>query len=577
MILDELQTLLRKKKLNGYIITRNNIFLGQDLLDEENQIMNLTGFTGSAGTLIATPEKAFLFVDGRYEIQAAQEVDTDKVEVVCGQGNLLNRWFMNSNNAGKKSKFAFNSQTNSIHQIESWRKAFPEITFVEDNSKIFNNNLNIKAAVAFEHKIEFAGIDRTEKLSQISGLLNKTSSDAFLFTSADSVSWLLNLRSDCLPDTPIIRAFTLVDKFGNTTLFADNLHFDFNLEEYINIVPMSKLEKELAKFKKNKIGIDIVNTPYFISSIFKDKKINTFTMLDPCISLKAVKNPVEIQGIEAAHLRDGVAMVKFLCWLDNNYKGKTELDIVEKLHSFRAEQENFYSESFGTIAGFGSNGAIVHYQPNEKTNKKLDEGSMLLLDSGAQYFDGTTDITRTIALGLPTSEMIDNFTLVLKSHITLASSYFPENTGGVSLDKIARSVLWQHGKDYNHGTGHGVGCFLNVHEGPLNMGKQSSPYHMAENMVVSIEPGYYKEGNYGIRIENLAKITNASRPDFEQKSLKFKILTLAPIDKNLINKYLLSSGEISWLNNYHKEVFEKISPFINDEEKSWLKDACSPL
>lgn len=577
MTLQDLQILLKKKKLNGYIITRNNMFLGQDLLDEENQIQNLTGFTGSAGTLLATPEKAYLFVDGRYEIQAAQETDAAKVEVVCGQGNLLFQWLSNPQNITTKAKFAFNSWTNSIRQVKQWKKFFPEISFIEDNSKIFDNNLILKTADVFEHKIEFAGIDRTEKLSQITDFLNKTKCDAYLFTAADSVSWLLNLRSNSLPDTPIIRAFALVDKFGNTTLFADNLNFDFALEDYIKVAPMKYIDKELAKYKKHKLGIDENTAPQFVASLLEHNKINVFTTADPCLALKAVKNPIEIQGMEAAHLRDGVALVKFLAWLNQNWQGKTELDIVDKLHSFRAEQENFYSESFGTIAGSSSNGAIVHYRPSEKTNKKLEQNSLLLLDSGAQYFDGTTDITRTIALGKPTTEMIDNFTQVLKAHIALSSSYFPEGTGGYSLDKVARSVMWQAGKEYNHGTGHGVGCFLNVHEGPQNLGKLGSPYPIAPNMVVSIEPGYYKEDAYGIRIENLARVVNADRPDFEQKSLKFKILTLAPIDKNLINKYLLGNGEISWINNYHQEVYEKISPLVNEAEKSWLKEACSPL
>lgn len=276
-------------------------------------------------------------------------------------------------------------------------------------------------------------------------------------------------------------------------------------------------------------------------------------------------------------MRDGVAMVRFLHWLSGNWPGKTELDVVKKLHDFRAQGENYWSESFGTIAAAGPDGAVVHYQPAAETDRKLEEGSLLLLDSGAQYFDGTTDITRTIALGTPSPEMCDNFTLVLKAHIALASQKFIDGTDGMSLDKIARSPMWNEGKDYKHGTGHGVGCFLNVHEGPQNIGMYSSSYPLRKNMILSVEPGYYQEGAYGIRIENLVRVAACEQTDFAKDFLEFKILTLCPVDKQPVNKYLMSSGEISWLNNYHKQVYERLSPFLNASEKNWLKDACSPL
>lgn len=576
MTLEEFQSILKKHKLDAYIVTRGNMFIGQDLLVEENRIQDLTGFTGSAGTLIVTPNKAFLCVDGRYDIQAAQQTNPAEVEILTGSRQNVYKW-LNTLNNNKTYKVAYNSWTNGIKEVANWKRSFANITFIPDPSEIFDNNLNLKKTRVFEHKSEFAGVESIEKIAEITRYNQQQKLDAFLFTAADSVSWLLNLRSDALPDTPIFRAFALVDISGRVTVFADNIKLDFTPSPDIDFQPFKNLEKILKTYKKKSIGIDFDGAPQIIASLCEKHKVNYRNRFNPTLLSKAIKNPVEISGIEASHLRDGTTLCKFLYWLENNLSGLTELDVVTKLHEFRSQGENFWSESFGTIAGFGENGAIVHYQPTPETNRTLVPGSLLLLDSGAQYFDGTTDVTRTLPVGNPSSEMIDNFTLVLKAHIALASACFPQRANGVSLDKIARSVMWQQGKDYNHGTGHGVGCFLNVHEGPQNMGNLSSQHTIMENMILSIEPGYYKEGAYGIRIENLARVTAVENPDFSEPFHQFKILTLCPIDKRLVNKYLMSSGEISWLNNYHQEVFEKISPFLNKDETNWLKDACSPL
>lgn len=577
MTLEELQTALQKHKLDAYIVTRNNMFIGQDLLDEENQILNLTGFTGSAGLLIVTPHDATLLVDGRYEIQAAQEVDPQKVQILCGQGKLFYKW-LSTHIGANKLKIAYNSWTNDINNILHYEEHASEATFIADDSKIFDNNLVLKPSNIFQHKIEFSGVENDEKIATITKFLNQHNLDAYLVTSADNASWLLNIRAACLPHSPIVRAYALVDKSGEVTLFGNHLNFDFDPESKFNILPISALEKSFSQYKNKIISLNYSSTPQQILNILDKHKVQNNNWLAPNIRQnQAIKNPIEISGIEKAHLQDGIALCKFLFWFSQNFEGQTELDIVNKLHNFRTCQENFFSESFGTIAGFGSNGAIVHYQPTTETNKVLVLGSLLLLDSGAHYYNGTTDVTRTLAVGKPNQEMIDNFTLVLKSHIALSSVYFPTQTSGQSLDKIARSVMWREGKDYKHGTGHGVGCFLNVHEGPQNMGLSGSVFPINENTILSIEPGYYKEGHYGIRIENLVRVIVANNPKLEKEFLQFKILTLAPIDKRLVNKYLMSSEEIFWLNNYHQEVFEKVSPFINEDEKDWLNDVCSPL
>ena len=274
-----------------------------------------------------------------------------------------------------------------------------------------------------------------------------------------------------------------------------------------------------------------------------------------------------------AHLRDGATVTSFLCWLEQHWPETDELGVVAKLHEYRCRQQNFFSESFDTIAGFGSNGAIVHYQPRPQTNRKLSSGSLLLLDSGAQYLDGTTDTTRTIALGTPSPEQIDDYTRVLQAHIALSTAIFPEKTTGRALDALAREPLWRHGLDYAHGTGHGVGCFLNVHEGPVGISTTYSDTPLQAGMITSIEPGYYKAGHYGIRIENLVEVIPAGREGF----LAFSPLTLIPYDRRLINKSLLSPEELDWLNHYHRHVKQSLSPLLPPDERQWLEQACTPL
>ena len=295
---------------------------------------------------------------------------------------------------------------------------------------------------------------------------------------------------------------------------------------------------------------------------------------DIITELKAVKNTTELKGIRSAHLRDGVAMTKFMYWLSKNYKGKTETEIAEKLLSFRKKELNFYSESFATIAGFGKNAAIVHYHAPTKGSAVLKKNNILLLDSGGQYYDGTTDITRTFALGTPSTDMIEKNTLVLKAHIALATAVFPQKTSGNELDLIARQSLLKQGLDYEHGTGHGVGYFSNVHEGPASISVHAkNPAPLKAGMVTSIEPGYYKENAFGIRIENLYYVKTAKNPKF----LNFEVLTLVPLDKKLINKYLLTAEEITWLNEYHKQVFLSLKKYLTKQELEWFKDICAPL
>lgn len=559
MTIDDIQQKLKQESLDAYIIGYENRFLGQDILPQEHKIKYLCGFSGSAGMLAVTADKVFLFVDGRYELQARQEVDTNKISVVNQTPCLENvLCFLKQQ---KVQKIGFDGWSVAAGEIAENESLFPKLQLVDVGTWV---DLEAKSIVEVKERSSvYAGASREDKLRLLIDIMQAGGADYYLVTAADSVSWLLNIYAKDLQCSPVVRAYALIDKNGEVKLIADNLQTDFQ------VCTFGEFENWL-KTQTAKILYTAASIPSRLKKILK----NGVPVQDICQLQKAEKNETELQGMINCHWRDGVALVKLLYWLQNNWRGKTELEVVQKLHELRQEQNLFFEESFETIAGAAENGAIVHYQPTEKTNRKLQENNLLLLDSGGQYFDGTTDVTRTVALGIPSAEMIHDFTLVLKGHIALERAIFPKETSGVQLDALARLPLWREGKDYKHGTGHGVGCFGNVHEGPNRISNKGSMYGFKANMVTSIEPGYYKENAYGIRIENLVY----SKPSKKYENfLEFEILTLVPIDKKLIDVYLLDAGEQDWLNNYHRKVYESLAACVNDDEKKWLKESCSPL
>lgn len=560
-----IQEIQKQMVTDAVLIFRNNQFLGQDILDSENQILKLTGFSGSAGTLVITRSHAFLFVDGRYEIQSKQQTNAAEITVIVENGEQnLSKWLKEN---FCKAAIGYNPWQISEKQLQNFKKLLPDSSFCP-NPQI----IPTPRATAFEHDTAYTGETAEKKIAHVAGLIAVSGADAFLFAAADSVSWLTNLRSNALPDTPVVRAMALLTKEGKLTLFADNLRLPADCK--FNKLPLSRLKKELKAFTKHKISLDLKTTPAAVAEMCRKLKINIANHADNCTFLKSQKNTTELQGMVNAHIRDGEAICRFLSWLEKHHTGKNEMDIVRKILALRKKQELFYSVSFGTIAGAGANAAIIHYQPTDENHALLAENSVLLLDSGGQYLDGTTDITRTIAIGTPPEEMKEKFTIVLKAHIALASLKFPYHTSGTRLDAVCRSVMWRDGLDYKHGTGHGVGHFLNVHEGPQNMGASGNTYPLKPGMVLSIEPGYYQEKAFGIRIENLYYIAEDDKaPEF----LKFIPLTLAPIDLRMINEYLLTDGEKEWLNDYHHKVLETLAPKLSGKEKDWLEKACAPL
>ena len=563
--LTEIRQKMQKSNLDAYIVTHGNQFIGQDILPSENKLLSLCGFSGSAGMLCITKEKAYLWVDGRYELQARQETDNNLINIIDDTPRFKNVCELLK--AEEMQHIGYDAWNHSVAEMEFIKRKYPEMEF-NDVGNLTSEPICHKIQI-LPRDIKFCGASFAEKFIDLQNLINEREADYFLLTSADSVSWLLNIYARDLPYSPIVRAYALISKNGDVKLFGDNLQTEIPHDT------LTQLTDFLAKNQTAKILCDAHTTPEKIKLSNTDKYL-LIKAADICQFKKAQKNQTELQGMINCHIRDGVALVKFLSWLENNYQGLSEYDITEKLHQFREKQEHFFSESFATIAGFGANGAIVHYQPHKNTAAFLQDNNLLLLDSGAQYYDGTTDVTRTIALGIPTEEAITDFTYVLKAHISLARAIFPVGTPGIKLDILARSQVWQNSADYKHGTGHGVACFGNVHEGPISISSGSSDYGFLPNMITSNEPGIYRANNYGIRIENL-QYTQLTQKNTYGDFLNFIPLTKVPIDKHLINVYLLNNGERAWLNDYHQNVYNCLAPYLNEIENIWLKKACSPL
>lgn len=543
----QIQQTLQPYSDRAVLVVRNNLFLGADILEKENKIKELTGFSGSAGTLLIFKDEVFLLVDGRYTIAAKNEVpaqikladvsgyDMCTVVELCRRKGIklltCNPWCLSVKDAAYLKK-------SGLELIEDEKAP---ASYAYPNQGVFT------------HQLKFCGLSKAQKCRQTCDEFS-ANTDALLIGSSEELSWLSNLRSHTLPETPVLRGFGLLGKNGKLKIF--------------DISNINEISKVLCRYKN--ISSDVMTRPLIFDRLAGDK--TTFlNEQSPVMLLKLSKNQTEINGFKNAHIQDGIAVSKFLYWLEKQTEKITELDVVHKLHEFRRQRKYFFSESFGTIAATGSNAAIVHYQPHEKTNRVLEKESVLLLDSGGQYDNGTTDVTRTIALGKVPDEIRQSFTQVLKAHLALSSLEFPAETSGLALDSVCRSVLWRFSKQYRHGTGHSVGYFSNVHERGFALSRQNMPAR--ENYVTSIEPGYYVENQYGIRIENMYYLT----PSLKKGFLKFENLTLVPIDKRLIDKYLLTDGEKDLLNAYHQKVYDCLVGYLNLNERKWLKDVCSPI
>ncbi|WP_340150353.1 aminopeptidase P family protein [uncultured Sneathiella sp.] len=586
--LEKLRAEMAREKIDGFIVPLNDEFHGEAAPLAAERLKWLTGFTGSAGVAAVLKDQAAIFVDGRYTLQVRNEVDTTLFTPRHVSEEPMTAWL--SENMKADETLAIDPWLHTENSVKTLKKytSHNGITLksVPENpiDKVWDDRPQKPLALVVPHEKQFAGEESASKRNRIATGMAERNVDAVVHTLPDIVAWLLNIRGADLPCTPFALGFAITYQDATVDLFIDEIKFAPTMREHlgnmVRVKPPSEFEQTLAMLGGKQVQIDPMVTSQQIVDQLTNAKAKIIRGEDPCLLPKAIKNDTEINGTREAHIRDGAAVAKFLHWLSETATSGNvdELTAEAKLRSFRETGQNFRDLSFNTISGAGSNGAIVHYRASKATNKPLKPGSLYLVDSGAQYLDGTTDITRTIAIGEPSPEMRHRFTLVLKGHIAIATALFPKGTSGSQLDTLARAPLWAAGLDYDHGTGHGVGSYLSVHEGPQRISKAPSTVSLTPGMIISNEPGYYKTGAYGIRIENLVTVTKVTPPDGAERELYgFETLTFAPIDKALIDKELLSPSELNWLNNYHQQVREKLASLVEGDALAWLQEATAPL
>jgi Xaa-Pro aminopeptidase len=578
-----LRTVLKRKGLAGFIIPRADAHQGEYVAASDMRLAWLTGFTGSAGFCIALQDKAGVFIDGRYSLQVRDQVDLSCFTPVAWPDTQPGDWLAENLAGGVIGFDPWLHTAGEIAKIEK-RLAGSGITLRRvDNpvDEIWTDRPAPPRDLMVPYPAELAGKTHGEKRAEIAATLRKQGQKAAVITLPDSIAWLLNTRGTDLGQTPVALAFAILGDDGHVSLFMDPAKADDSLHEHLgNAVSISPPETFAPALQalQGPVLVDSNSAPLWVSDQLNSAGIAIENSRDPVILPKAVKNPAEINGTRAAHLRDGAAMAEFLCWVDGlgDDPQVSEIEVAQKLESIRAATGKLRNISFDTICGAGPNGAIVHYRVNTDSNRQILRGDVLLVDSGAQYLDGTTDITRTMAIGTPPREAIHAFTLVLKGMIAISRQRFPNGLSGRDLDPLARMALWSEGMDYDHGTGHGVGVFLSVHEGPQRISRISGE-KLRAGMILSNEPGYYREGAFGIRIENLIVVQPAAPMGDKRDMLEFETLTWAPIDRHMIDINLLTTVERDWLNGYHAQTLAKIAPLCSPDVADWLQRACAPL
>jgi Xaa-Pro aminopeptidase len=579
---------LARRKLTGFVVPRADQQQNEYVPPSEERLAWLTGFTGSAGLAIVLAQEAALFVDGRYTLQAAKQVDGKAWAVESLVDPPPETWLAKHLKTGDRLGFDPWLHTSAAAErlAAACVKAGAELVAFESNpvDAIWTERPPPPLAPVAVHGARFAGEAEADKLGRIREEIKRLGVDALVLSDSHAVAWTFNIRGADVAHTPLPLSYALVPKDGRPTVFIDhrklsNLTRD-HLEQSADVREPDALTGELTALARAGalIALDGATAADALSRLIGAAGGKVVRGNDPVSLLKAVKNRTEIEGTRNAHRRDAVALARFLAWIDREApKGiLTEIDTVEALETFRRETGALKDVSFPTIAGTGPNGAIVHYRVTRKSNRRIALGDLLLIDSGAQYEDGTTDVTRTIAIGEPSAEMRDRFTRVLRGHIAIARAVFPDGTTGAQLDTLARQFLWQAGIDFEHGTGHGVGSYLSVHEGPARISKLGTT-PLKRGMILSNEPGYYKTDGYGIRIENLELVVGTDIPGAEKPINAFETLTLAPIDRRLIEVKMLSEGELAWLNAYHARVKDEVRPSLDDATKRWLDVATAAL
>lgn len=584
---------LARRSLCGFLVPRADEYRNEYVPPRAERLAWLSGFTGSAGLAVVLAEEAALFVDGRYTLQARAEVDGDSFALKHLTDDPPEEWL--SGRLGRGGKLGYDPWLHSAEEVEklgaACGRAKAELVSCAENpvDAVWTDQPQAPLAPAVPWDIRYAGKSAADKRSEAAESLKSLGAAATVLTAPDSVAWLLNMRGGDVAHTPLALCFAILRDGGEVELFLDSRKSSPGLEAHLGpqvaLFEPGELAPALDRLAAGK-GMILLD-PERTASWFFDRIAAAGGKIlrgeDVCALAKACKNEVELAGMRAAHLRDGAALARFLAWLAREAPrgGVTELEAAQRLAALRRENDRFRDLSFPTVSASGPNGAVVHYRASEKSNRRLEPGELYLVDSGAQYLDGTTDVTRTVFVsgsGAPGDERRERFTRVLKGHVAIATARFPPATTGSALDALARRHLWDAGLDFDHGAGHGVGCYLSVHEGPQRISRRPNRVALKPGMIVSNEPGYYKAGEYGIRIENLlAVVEGPPIAGGEREMLAFETLTLAPIDLALVAPQLLSEGETAWLDSYHEKVRAALTPLIEAEEAAWLREATRPL
>ncbi|HTI01416.1 MAG TPA: aminopeptidase P family protein [Acidisoma sp.] len=583
-----LRTVFPEVGIDGFLVPRSDEHLGEYVPAGAERLAWLTGFTGSAGLAIALAERAAIFVDGRYVLQVRQEVDGTLWDYRHVTDEPPADWLKEAVPAG--ARIGYDPLLIAEETLDRLIRAVPALTFVPlpENpiDRIWQDQPPPPKAAVSIYPAAFAGRSAEEKRAEIAGILKAAGEDAAVITDPPAINWLLNIRGADVPFAPLALGFLILRADATATLFmapekiSDEVRL--HLGNTVSLEPRAALGTALDALKGLRVRVDSQASPVWFAQRLRAAGAEVIAGPDPIALPKACKNPVEQDGARRAHGRDAIALCRYLHWLSENGKTgtQTEISAAAALLAFRAEAPEFREESFPAISGAGENGAIIHYRVSPESNRRLAPNEVYLVDSGAQYEDGTTDVTRTIWTGpdRPPAALKDRFTRVLKGHIGIATLRFPQGVAGAHLDAFARAPLWQAGLDYDHGTGHGVGAYLSVHEGPVSLSRAARPIPLKSGMILSNEPGYYLPGAYGIRLENLLIVQPAAaQADGVKPFLEFETITWAPFDRALIETALLTPAERQWLDGYHAEVWRRVGPQLTGAVATWLASACAPL
>ncbi len=581
--IEKLREIMKKENIDYYVVPSGDFHQSEYVAEHFKSRAYITGFTGSAGTALIGIEKGILWTDGRYFIQAEQQLKDSGIELYKMRipgWPTLHEWLMENMKSGET--VSFDGRLFSANEYKEFKKIKDkkDINIVMNKDlieEIWNDKPELPKEKAFLHDIKYCGKSAKEKIEEVRVEMKKMGAQSYIISSLDDIAWLYNIRGNDVKDTPVVLAYAIVNE-EKATLYIDKNKLSnedqiklnnegIKIDEYNNIF-------EDVKDIKNSVILDPNKVSGYIYTLINEN-VEVIEELNITTKLKAIKNSIEIENLKRCQIKDGVAMVRFLKWLKENV-GKeniTEFTVADKLLEFRSKGDLFVEESFGTIAGYKDHAAMMHYSATDESAYELKQEGILLVDSGGQYLDGTTDITRSFILGKLTDEEKKDFTLVLKSHINLMKAKFLKGTTGSNLDVLARTILWDEGMDYKCGTGHGVGFFLSVHEGPQSIRPVPNTVVLEPGMILTNEPGVYKEGKHGIRTENVMLVTNDIETDEGGEFYKFEVMSYCPMDIEGIDESLLTEAERKWLNTYHAETYAKLSLYLNDEEKNFLKNS----